>query len=148
MMKRFLVVLLVLPCLLLAGCHQRTIPIITCGGAGGMRDPSRIRLDDLSRSFNDPLLNQVRKNLRSNYGFPAGNDPKKKIKARKFGIDCVFSPETAVFPQCDGTVSEMRPEGTSGNDARLNCASGFGSITHMTATFGFFAVYRCLERLS
>ena len=135
-------------CLLLAGCHQRGIPIITCGGAGGLRDPSQICIDDLSRSYNDALLNQVRKNLRSNHGFPAGADPKRKIKARIFGIDAVFSPEAAVFQQCDGEVSSKRPTDTTGADARLNCASGFGSITHITATFGFFAVSRCLERLS
>ena len=135
-------------CLLLAGCHQRDIPIVTCGGAGGLRDPSQIRIDDLSRSYNDALLNQVRKNLRSNHGFPPGADPKRKIKARKFGIDCVFSPENAVFPQCDGSVSENRPGDMSGKDARLNCASGYGSITHMTATFGFFAVSRCLEGIA
>lgn len=134
--------------LLLAGCHQRGIPVISCGGAGGLRDPSQIRIDDLSRSFNDALLNQVRKNLRSNYGFPSGGDPKKKTKIRKFGIDCVFSSESPVFPHCDGSVSEKRPQGMSGTDARLNCASGYGSITHMTATVGFFATSRCLATLA
>lgn len=135
-------------CLLLAGCRTRGIPVITCGGAGGLRDPSQIQIADLSRSHNDPLLNQVRKNLRAHHDFPAGADPARRTKARKFGIDCVFSPEAAVFPHCDGTVSEKRPQATSGAGARLNCASGFGSITHMTATFGFFAVSRCLQRLS
>lgn len=135
-------------CLLIAGCRQRDIPIITCGAAGGRRDPSQIRIDDLSRSYNDALLNQTRKDLRSDHGFHAGADPKLKIKARKFGIDAIFSPETSVFPQCDGEVSEKRPAETTGADTRLNCASGFGSITHITATFGFFAVSRCLERLA
>ena len=135
-------------CLLLAGCHQRNIPVITCGGAGGLRDPSQIQVQDLSKSYNDALLNQVRKNLRSNHGFPPGADPKRKIKARKFGIECVFSPENAVFPHCDGSVSEKRPTNMTGADARLNCASGYGSITHMTATFGFFAVSRCLKHLA
>lgn len=135
-------------CLLLAGCHQRGIQVITCGGAGGLRDPSQICIDDLSRSYNDALLNQVRKNLRANYGFPSGADSRRKTKARKFGIDCVFSPENAVFPQCDGSVSENRPKEITSANARLNCVSGYGSITHITATFGFFAVSRCLKHLA
>ena len=43
--------------LLLAGCKQRGIPAISCGGAGGLRDPSLIRIDDLSRCHNDSLMN-------------------------------------------------------------------------------------------
>jgi tRNA A37 threonylcarbamoyladenosine dehydratase len=146
-------------CLLLAECHQRNTPVICCGGAGGLTDPTQIRIDDLSRSYNDALLNQVRKNLRSHYGFPAGADPKRKIKGKKFGIPCVFSPETPVFPQCDGSVSHQRPTpsnnetnefASGGNNIapRLNCASGFGSVTHMTATAGLFATSHCLKTLA
>jgi len=143
-------------CLLLAGCHQRKIPVIACGGAGGLTDPTQIKIDDLSRSHNDALLNQVRKNLRSNYGFPIGTDLKRKIKGKKFGIECVFSSESPVFPQCDGSVSPKRPQNTESTNSeeksrtstRLNCASGFGSITHMTATVGLFATSRCLTALA
>lgn len=134
--------------LLLDGCHKRNIPVISCGGAGGLRDPSRIIIDDISRCYNDSLLNHVRRNLRTKYGFPCGTDVKRKIKGRKFHIDCIFSSESPVYQQCDGEVSTERPKETTKGDTRLNCVSGFGSTTHMTATFGFFAVSRCLERLS
>jgi len=137
--------------LLLASCHQRNIPIISCGAAGGLTDPTQIRIDDLSKSFNDPLLNQVRKNLRKLYGFPQGADPKKKIKPKKFGIECIFSSESPVYPQCDGSVSHQRPplpKNGENQSARLNCNSGFGSITHMTATVGLFATSRCLKKLA
>lgn len=137
--------------LLLAGCHRRALPVISCGGAGGLRNPSQIRIDDISRCFQDSLMNQVRKALRSQYGFPAGADPKRKIKARRFGIDCVFSPEPPVFEQCDGEVSTRKPgdgEGTASKAGGMNCVSGLGSVTHVTATFGLFAVSRCLEKLS
>ncbi|PID79390.1 tRNA cyclic N6-threonylcarbamoyladenosine(37) synthase TcdA, partial [bacterium DOLZORAL124_64_63] len=132
--------------LLLASCHRRGIPVISCGGAGGLRDPSQIRIDDISRCHNDSLMNQVRRKLRSEYGFPAGADPKRKRKARKFGIDCVFSPESPVFQQCDGEVAAKKPTDTG--SSRLNCVSGYGSVTHMTATFGFFAVSHCLSTLA
>lgn len=133
---------------LLDGCHRRGIPVICCGGAGGLRDPSLIRIDDISRAFRDPLINHVRRNLRTRYGFPVGTDLVKKIKGRKFYIDCIFSSESPVYPQCDGEVSVQRPQEMNGKDTKLNCASGFGSSTHMTATFGFFAVSRCLATLA
>lgn len=135
-------------CLLLAGCRQRNIPVIACGGAGGLTDPTQICITDLSRSYNDALLNQVRKDLRSQYGFPVGTDLKRKIKGRKFGIECVFSSESPVYPQCDGSVSPQRPTSKASGSNRLNCASGFGSITHMTATVGLFATARCLKTLA
>jgi len=134
--------------LLLAGCKQRNIPVISCGGAGGLRDPAEIRVDDISRCHNDSLINKVRKELRSQYGFPAGADPRKKIKGRKFGIECVFSKESPVFEQCDGEVAPHKPTKEQNQPTKLNCVSGFGSITHVTATFGLFAVSRCLANLS
>lgn len=134
--------------LLLASCHRRGIPVISCGAAGGLCDPSQICIDDISRCYNDSLINQVRKALRSQYGFPAGADLKRKIKARKFNIDCIFSPESPVFERCDGEVSTEKPKEAGDHTTRLNCVSGFGSVTHITATFGLFAVSRCLQKLS
>lgn len=134
--------------LLLAGCHNRDIPVISCGGAGGLIDPTQIQICDLSRSFNDALLLQVRKDLRNHFGFPAGADLKKKRKRKNFGIECVFSSEMPVFPQCDGEVSPARPPGKEGGGSRLSCTDGYGSITHMTATFGLFATSRCLSNLA
>ncbi|MGB2402104.1 MAG: tRNA cyclic N6-threonylcarbamoyladenosine(37) synthase TcdA [Akkermansiaceae bacterium] len=134
--------------LLLASCKQQSIPVISCGGAGGLRDPSKIQIDDITRCYNDSLINKVRKIMRSDYGFPAGSDPKKKRKGRKFGISCVFSSESPVFEQCDGEVSADKPTGNTDEAKRLNCVSGFGSITHITATFGLFAVSRCLSKLA
>ncbi|MDG1358577.1 MAG: tRNA threonylcarbamoyladenosine dehydratase [Akkermansiaceae bacterium] len=134
--------------LLLASCCEHDIPVISCGAAGGLRDPSQIQINDISRCYNDTLINKVRKIMRSDYGFPAGADPKKKIKGRKFGISCVFSSESPVFEHCNGEVSEAKPVSDSNEPNRLNCVSGFGSITHITATFGLFAVSRCLAELS
>lgn len=134
--------------LLLDGCHKRGIPVISCGGAGGLRDPSLIKIDDIARCHNDPLMNHVRINLRKKYGFPAGPNPATKRKLKLFGIDCIFSSERPVYPQCDGEVSVQRPKHEPGESSRINCVSGFGSSTHMTATVGFFAVSRCLKQLS
>lgn len=134
--------------LLLDGCRKRNIPVISCGGAGGLRDPSLIKVDDLSRSYRDPLLHKVRVDLRKRYGFPVGTDPVKKIKGRKFYIDCIFSSESPVYQNCDGEMTTKKPDNTQKGETKLNCAVGFGSSTHMTATFGFFAVARCLETIA
>jgi len=115
-------------CLLIAEARKRGLNIITCGGAGGRIDPSRVKIADLAYTVNDPLLLQVRKRLRREYGFPSH-------RRQKFKIDCVFSDELPVFPAEDGSVSCDREKGA---DYRLNCDYGFGSATFLTGTFGFF----------
>ena len=127
-------------CLLLARCREHAIPVVTCGAAGGRTDATAIRVADLSRTFNDALLNQVRKDLRSNHGFPSGEG-----KARKFGINAVFSPEDPVYPQGDGCVSTTRPEDLPSG---LRCDAGYGTATHITATFGLFAAGELLRHLA
>ena len=124
-------------CHLLAECQKRKLPVITCGGAGGRRDPAQVQLADLARSHSDPLLAQVRKRLRQEYGF----DGRKNAR---WGIPCIFSPEKPVFPQSDGSVCET-PE--AGSDLRLNCESGFGTATFVTGTVGFHLAAAAIERL-
>lgn len=125
-------------CLLIAEARQRRLKLITCGGAGGCIDPSRIKLQDLGRTINDPLLLQVRKKLRRDYGFP-------KLSRQKFKIDCVYSDELPVFPQADGSVTCEREPGT---DYRLNCDAGFGSATFVTGTVGFFLAAEVVKRIA
>lgn len=128
--------------LLLAELHRRKIPTVTCGAAGGRRDATRIRITDLAYSGKDPLLHQVRKKLRREHGFPAvplGQKPDA------MGIDAVFSDEPPVFLQCDGNVTAERPRDTP---ARLSCANGMGTVSHVTAAFGMTAAGRVLDLLA
>ncbi|MEO0509376.1 MAG: tRNA threonylcarbamoyladenosine dehydratase [Verrucomicrobiota bacterium] len=125
-------------CLLIAEARKRGLQLITCGGAGGCIEPARIKIQDLSRTINDPLLLQVRKKLRREYGFP-------RKSRQKFKIDCVYSDELPVFPQADGSVSSERE---SGGDYRLNCDVGFGSATYVTGTVGFFLAGEVVKRIS
>lgn len=125
-------------CLLIAEARKRGLRLITCGGAGGCLDPGRIKIEDLSRTINDPLLLQVRKKLRREYGFP-------KLSRQKFKLDCVYSDERPVFPQADGSVAcEREP----GGDYRLNCDAGFGSATFVTGTVGFFLAAEVVRRIA
>jgi tRNA threonylcarbamoyladenosine dehydratase len=129
--------------LLLAACRTRGIFTVTCGGAGGRRDPSRIRVADLAYSGKDPLLHQLRRSLRQDHDFPK---TPMGCKPDPLGIEAVFSDESPVFLQCDGGVSNERPP--NGGGPRLGCESGLGSVTHVTASFGMTAAGRVLEHLA
>ena len=116
---------------LIAYCKRNKITLITTGGAGGQTDPSQIQIADLSKTIQDPLVARVRSLLRKEYNF--SQNPK-----RKFGIDCVFSTQPLIFPKM-GEGCEV--------SATMNCANGFGAVTMVTATFGFFAVSRLVDKL-
>ncbi|WGE83852.1 tRNA cyclic N6-threonylcarbamoyladenosine(37) synthase TcdA [Actinobacillus equuli] len=116
---------------LIAYCKRNKIRMITTGGAGGQTDPTQIQITDLSKTIQDPLASKVRSLLRKEYNF--SQNPK-----RKFGIDCVFSTQPLIFPKM-GEGCEV--------SATMNCANGFGAVTMVTATFGFFAVSRVIDKL-
>ncbi|WP_153111774.1 tRNA cyclic N6-threonylcarbamoyladenosine(37) synthase TcdA [Propionivibrio limicola] len=119
---------------MIAWCTRRRIPLVTAGGAGGQIDPTRIRIADLSRTVQDPLLSKVRALLRKEYGF--SRDIKKK-----FGVLAVFSEEPLRYPETGAACDE--PPTLAG----LNCA-GYGSAVCVTAAFGLFAAGEVLKSLS
>lgn len=113
---------------LIAHCQRRKLPVICAGGAGGQMDPTQIRVADLSKTTQDPLLAKIRNLLRREYGF--SRNPK-----RRFGVEAVYSLEQLTYPAGDGPV-------------RLDCASGFGAASPVTASFGFVAASRLLSRIA
>jgi len=123
---------------LLAYCKRNKIKVITTGGAGGQIDPTQIQVADLARTIQDPLAKKLKDNLRRFYNF-------SKNPQRKFAIDCVFSTEQLKYPQADGTVCATKS--TAEGPKRMDCASGFGAATVVTATFGFVAVSRIVAKL-
>ena len=117
-------------------CKRNKIPIIVTGGAGGLTDPTQVKVADLSKTYNDPLASKVRATLRSNYGFT-------KNTKRSFGVECVFSSQQPVYPKPDGSVCHAKP-GIHG--VSLDCRFGYGSISFVTGTFGFVATSRALNK--
>lgn len=115
----------------IASCRRRGQAVITTGGAGGQRDSTRVRVGDLRRTEQDPLLARTRKLLRRDYGFPT--NPK-----RRFGVPCVWSDEPQRRPagRCD-----------SDRDNSLNCA-GFGACMPVTAAFGLAAAGHVIDSLA
>jgi tRNA A37 threonylcarbamoyladenosine dehydratase len=125
-------------CLLIARCKERGIRVLTVGGAGGRRDATAVRVDDLACSGSDALLRVVRRALRQDYGFPGA-------QGTSFGVPCVYSRELPVFPWSDGTICARKEEGSA---LAMDCASGFGAATFVTGAFGFAAAGEVVRRIA
>ncbi|MGJ8681509.1 tRNA cyclic N6-threonylcarbamoyladenosine(37) synthase TcdA [Paraglaciecola sp.] len=123
---------------MVAHCKRNKIPVITIGGAGGQIDPTKIAVTDLTKTIQDPLASKLRSELRRFYNF--STNPK-----RRFAVDCVYSTEQLRYPQSDGSVC-MQKNLTDGS-VKLDCNTGFGAAVAVTATFGFVAVARVIERI-
>lgn len=125
-----------------ATCRARTLALVMAGGAGGKTDPAAIRVDDLARTVQDPLLAKVRSRLRREHGF--SRDPKKT-----FGITAVYSTEPLRFPlpaACDLGEAPLVPPAARRGPQGLACA-GYGSSMAVTASVGLFAAARAIEQL-
>lgn len=119
---------------MIAWSKRRSIPLITCGAAGGQREATRVAIADLASTIQDPLLAKVRSLLRKDYGFT-------REAKKKFGVPAVYSSEPLRYPERDALC--QRPPVLSG----LNCA-GFGSSVCVTAAFGLLAASKVLEYLA
>lgn len=124
--------------LIIAQSRQLGLDVITIGGAGGRRDPTRIRVGDLAATSGDMLLKLVRKKLRRSHGWPAG-------KRDSMDVAAVFSAEPQVYPWSDGAVCDI-PE--PGSNLHMDCASGFGAACFVTGAFGFAAAAEIVRRIT
>ncbi|GAA4343862.1 tRNA cyclic N6-threonylcarbamoyladenosine(37) synthase TcdA [Kangiella taiwanensis] len=123
---------------LIRHCKRNKIHIVCIGGAGGQIDPQQITVADITRTHNDPLLAKTRSILRYDYGFSSN------LK-RKYQVPCVYSTEQLSYPLPDGGITQQKPD--SDRALRMACDVGMGSATHITATFGYFAVGLLLKKL-
>ena len=117
-------------------CRRNKIPIIATGGAGGLTDPTMIKVVDLSKTYNDALVAKVRSRLREEFGF--SRNPK-----RRFGVECVFSSQQQFYPKEDGSVGHEKP-GIHG--VSMDCRFGYGSVSYVTSVFGMVAVSRVINK--
>lgn len=124
--------------LLIASARQRGLPILTVGGAGGKSDPTQLRSGDLGEAWGDDLLRLVRRKLRRDHGYPAGEHV-------RFSVRCIWSAEHPVYPWADGTCN-AEPE--PGGRLKLDCASGFGTAVFVTGAFGLAAAGEVVRALA
>lgn len=123
---------------IVAHCKRHKIPVITVGGAGGQIDPTQITVGDLAKTKQDPLAAKLRSELRRFHRFSSN------LK-RRFGVECVYSLEQLRYPQSDGSVCfEKNLENGS---VKLDCNGGFGAAVAVTASFGFIAASRVVNKL-
>ena len=90
--------------------YESQIPLVSSMGAGGKLDPTQIQIADISKTFNCPFAQQIRKTLKTH-------------QIRK-GITTVFSPE---IPPKESLIM------TDGSNYKK---SAYGTISYMPATFG------------
>jgi tRNA A37 threonylcarbamoyladenosine dehydratase len=93
--------------------YNSKIPIVSSMGAGAKLDPTKLKVVDISKTYNCPFAQQVRKTL-------------KKHQIYK-GIKTVFSPE-----------SPMK-ESLMYTDGKNYKKSAYGTISYLPATFGAVA---------
>ena len=110
--------------------RESNVLFISVGAAGGKRLAHAVDISDLSEVTHDPLLAQLRYQLRKHHGAP-------KL-GKKIGVKCVFSRE-AVKPADDSCAVQ--------GDNTLNC-HGYGSVVAVTASFGMCAAGWVMDELS
>ena len=103
---------------------------ISVGAAGGKRHAHLVDIDDLARATHDPLLAQVRYQLRKDHGAPR--------EGKNMSIACVYSKEAVKAPGASCSVE---------GDGTLNC-HGYGSVVTVTATFGQCAAGWVLDQVA
>lgn len=97
----------------LVTAYEFGIPMVSSMGAGGKFDPTQLRVVDISKTYNCPFAQQVRKNL--------------KDKGIYKGIQAVFSPE------------EPMKESIMLTDGKNYKKSAYGTMSYLPATFGAVA---------
>jgi tRNA A37 threonylcarbamoyladenosine dehydratase len=97
------------------------LPFVSSMGAGGKLDPTALRIADISKTYNCPFAQQVRKALKTHGIYK--------------GIEAVFSPEKNV------------PESLMLTDGTNYKKSAYGTISYMPATFGAVAASVVIRKL-
>ncbi|MFT4021358.1 MAG: tRNA threonylcarbamoyladenosine dehydratase, partial [Acinetobacter sp.] len=128
---------------LMLHCRFNKIPLIVSGGAGGKLDPLKIRVADLSKTEQDPMLAKLRAQLRSK-----GICKKPK---EKFGITCVYSIDNPFSnaAACDIAQNQLSAQASDvqfNPSAGLRCG-GYGSAVVVTSSFAMIAVAEVLKKL-
>ncbi len=120
-------------CHLLATCKKLSIPVVCSTGASGRWDPTAVSVEDLGKTRVDPLARDVRKILRTQYGFPEAK--------KKFGIPAVVSSE-APEPPKELTYDNgegfrcVCPGGSNGMHSCEKRSVIYGTAGFVTGTFG------------
>lgn len=129
---------------LILHCRFNKIALIVSGGAGGKLDPLKLRVADLSKTEQDPMLAKIRTELR---GMGICKKPKDK-----FGVTCIYSIDNP-FSAGQSSQSQVNALAHGQHNALFNPSSGlrcggYGSAVTVTASFGMLAAAEVLKKLA
>lgn len=101
--------------------------IVVSGGAGGLVDPTLLRVTDLSRTLGDNLSMRVRKKLRQDYFYPLGDATSVKTKKPKtvklWNVPCVHTLPTGARRQAVVKAEVTASTGTDVSGDSNSCVS-------------------------
>lgn len=132
-------------CHLLNRCRELGIPTVSSMGAAARLDPTKIRIADLSETYNDPFARDVRGILRRKYDWDLDTET---------GVSAVFTTERPTKPtalhydqaaggfQCVCPPKEDRPHTC---DDRLQIE---GTVSFVTGAFGLACASVVVNSLS
>lgn len=96
---------------LISGAMRRQLKLVSSMGAGGKLDPTQMQVADISKTYICPFAQQVRKQLKTDYGI-------------RSGFQAVFSAEV---PRRDSIIF------TDGSNFKK---SAYGTMSYLPAVFG------------
>uniref|UniRef100_A0A0G4I4E1 THIF-type NAD/FAD binding fold domain-containing protein n=1 Tax=Chromera velia CCMP2878 TaxID=1169474 RepID=A0A0G4I4E1_9ALVE len=154
-------------CAIIEECRKRNTPVVVAGSVGGKFDPTKVEVSDLGRTHGDALLFQVRKKLRSKFGFPGRPaSPRKKEKDRDWGVAAVYVPESfetssAFSPSSSDSSSSpsdseedlsfssttKREDVEEDGEQGLDCTR-FGTVAFLSGTVGMTAASAAVRILA
>lgn len=104
---------------------------VVSGGAGGLVDPTLVRVTDLSRTLGDNLAMRVRKKLRQDYYYPLGDAVSQKTKKAKpiklWNVPCAHSLPTGSRRQAVPKPGRVAAGGAEQLDQGAACGPDLGS---------------------
>lgn len=112
---------------LLVAVRERGLPVVASMGAAAKLDPTKIQVDDISKSFMCPLAQIIRKRLRR--------------RGVTSGVRCVFSTEVPRNKNAP-VLGETPEQGVSGRPREP-----LGSICYLTGMFGLFVAAEVVRLL-
>lgn len=101
--------------------YRSKIPMVSSMGAGAKLDPTQLKVVDISKTYNCPFAQQIRKNLRT--------------RGISRGVKVVFSPEDPI------------KESLMLTDGKNYKKSAYGTISYLPATFGAVVASVAIRKL-